>query len=697
MGSLFKAREWWQTNCGVDEEFDKGCMCTGNVDNDRSGKAKIVAGSYSGMLRIFFPRANDYNVQDQLLEQSLGEPILQVAIGRFNRNEELALAVLLPRRLSVYSVVAVGDTSSSADKQYYSMNLLYEHGFDRTASNFCHGPFGQAVQPGYQQQHWLHDICVQSMDGCLHFFKQDVASFHRFLPKFLLPGSLCYAPLQQAFITASSHMLVCCYKHQMLAASSEDRQADGPSAERVGKAVQATWEANIGEHVLDIKVARFHSTLAPTQTDVMVLGEHTLFCLTDSGEIRMQKRLEYIPGCLCPFPRSIDRDGVTTDNLLVASAMPPKISVYSDQKLEWICGLAAVPVCLEVCEFGGIQGLMTTLDETGNLAVNYLGTDPPNNVVTTGDKTDLNYEEMDVEHRKLLTVIREATSDMRTEPKDRVMLRAEMPTRLDTQPSQSADPESNGDDAWRSRVVSAKLIISYTGTDSVENLQIEVAATAPVVVDQDLFTIESLGGGNRTPLIIPIQVRMCNDILPSNMELPVIATYLTASGEPRTARWDIQLPLCLVCTIVAPVKNAGFKVTLDTNQPPPQLTSIFEDVVAQSALGAGINPDSVVNVLTFQYYCGFDVTVLVSKSSNRYRLQSNHFHCIWLIMAVLSTRLIQYFQGAGQDGEGFEVGFKDALPLTDYFQVICETSPAICSYLIHCAPSEIKTRLPADH
>lgn len=131
-----------------------------------------------------------------------------------------------------------------------------------------------------------------------------------------------------------------------------------------------TWEANIGEHVLDIKVARLHRSLAPSQNDILVLGEResarsfpplpfaalprrkisafrsvkqvvdaiadTLFCLTDSGEIRSQKRLEYVPGCLCNFPQSVDRENVPADNLLVASAMPPKISVYSDEKLEWI-------------------------------------------------------------------------------------------------------------------------------------------------------------------------------------------------------------------------------------------------------------------------------------------------------------------------------------------------------------------------
>lgn len=32
--SLFKAREWWETNAGEQELFDKGCLCVGNIDND---------------------------------------------------------------------------------------------------------------------------------------------------------------------------------------------------------------------------------------------------------------------------------------------------------------------------------------------------------------------------------------------------------------------------------------------------------------------------------------------------------------------------------------------------------------------------------------------------------------------------------------------------------------------------------------
>jgi Bardet-Biedl syndrome 9 protein len=646
-------------------------MCVGNVDNDQSGAVKIVVGSYNGMLRVFQPRQKEYNVQDLLLEQSLGEPILQVAIGRFapGGSADFALAVLLPRKLVVNAVVEANGATC--------LKQLYVHTFDRTAANLCYGPFGQHVGPGPRPPAMQDELCVQSMDGCLHFFKQEVHTMDRFLPNFLLPGPLIYVPVLQSYITANSQMKVCAYKHNALASSTAEKMSDLPANSQAsdsaagGKRVQAAWEGNVGEHVLDIKVGRWTNSLGPNQVDILVLGEHTLFCLTDTGEIRTQKRLEYNPQTLCPFPKGVDRDGLAVDSLLVASNSPNKVYVYSNEKLEWVAGLPSAPVSLGVCEFAGLKGLITSLDDSGTLSVSYLGTDPPASVVKTDDSKELNYEEMDEEHRALLGVIREATSDMKSEPTDRVLLRVEMPTRLDPPITTAADGEPIRAGSWESRAVTAKLIVSYTGSDTVENLQIEVAATDPVVVDQETITIDTLSGGRRTPLILPLRVHVKNDMLPAELVLPVVATYLTKDGKPRTARWDIQLPLCLVCSVVPPVKNAGCKITLETNQPPPQLSSIFEDVVAEGAEAAA---SGAANVLTFQYWNGMDVTVLVSKSSNRYRLQSNDFHCMWLILHTLTKRLIQYFQGArGPDGEptaDFAIELGQPLPLELYFSAI---------------------------
>jgi Bardet-Biedl syndrome 9 protein len=101
--SLFKAREWWATIIGDDEQFDQGCMCIGNLDNHSSGTGivdgihhnkfpyprlsadKIVVGSYHGFLRIYNPRPiktengySGFRPEDVMCETSLNAPILQV-------------------------------------------------------------------------------------------------------------------------------------------------------------------------------------------------------------------------------------------------------------------------------------------------------------------------------------------------------------------------------------------------------------------------------------------------------------------------------------------------------------------------------------------------------------------------------------------------------------------------------------------
>ena len=75
--------EWWHTRCGSGEEFDRGSLCVGNVDNDPGGALKIVTGSFSGVLRIYAPRSREFKVEDLLLEIGLGAPILQLECGRF--------------------------------------------------------------------------------------------------------------------------------------------------------------------------------------------------------------------------------------------------------------------------------------------------------------------------------------------------------------------------------------------------------------------------------------------------------------------------------------------------------------------------------------------------------------------------------------------------------------------------------------
>lgn len=40
--SLFKARDWWATYAGSDEEFDLGCLCVANIDNNGLQLGKVA-------------------------------------------------------------------------------------------------------------------------------------------------------------------------------------------------------------------------------------------------------------------------------------------------------------------------------------------------------------------------------------------------------------------------------------------------------------------------------------------------------------------------------------------------------------------------------------------------------------------------------------------------------------------------------
>jgi Bardet-Biedl syndrome 9 protein len=140
---------------------------------------KIVTGSLQGVLRVHQPHQQGYNIEDILLEAQLDSSILQLAAGNFLgcvlahadvllalrvailasmqlpradmwawaeelttllccpacRGTSLCLAVLHPRKLSVYTLQAVGSS-------YLQLSKLYEHALEHTAANLAYGPFG---------------------------------------------------------------------------------------------------------------------------------------------------------------------------------------------------------------------------------------------------------------------------------------------------------------------------------------------------------------------------------------------------------------------------------------------------------------------------------------------------------------------------------------------------------------------------
>ncbi|KDO22045.1 hypothetical protein SPRG_21107 [Saprolegnia parasitica CBS 223.65] len=436
-------------------------LAIGNVDNDSDqARAKIVVGSLHGVLRIYYPTSTEFKIEHLLLEEQLEHPILQVAIGAFlPHTTAQAVAVLK----------GVGDSGMAAS--YFKLSKKYEHhlGLDGehfTAFNMLHGPFGGAREKDH--------LCVQALDGRLQFFEQDRFAFLQQLPTCLVPGPVCYAPSIDSILTATSDLHVECYRYQILATSKKAVKDEKPATG--SKSLHAEWRVNVGEPVLDLQIGRVAPSTSAKSFDIVVLCEFTLFCLRPTGDVCFQKRLGFHPSALRLYPANDDDDTPVTNVLLATHAK--QWMIYKAANLVWSAVAPTVSTALGVGEFGGIPGMIVSLDEDGRLCVSYLGTDPPTtSVVAASDTKEINYEEMDEEHRTLLNIIRRSQGERRSEPKERILLRAQVPAIFDAPHSPHDDDSSFIQDAdavygidQQPVTLTMRVYITYTGSNVIQNL-----------------------------------------------------------------------------------------------------------------------------------------------------------------------------------------------------------------------------------
>uniref|UniRef100_A0A8C1ZJK8 Protein PTHB1-like n=1 Tax=Cyprinus carpio TaxID=7962 RepID=A0A8C1ZJK8_CYPCA len=643
--SLFKARDWWASVLGEGEEFDQGCLCVGDVDNSGSGYDKIVVGSFMGMLRIFSPHPAKPDEQTeadaQLLEVQLPDPIIQVEMGKFvSCSELLHLAVLHPRKLSVYAVSGTAGNVEHGDQ--YQLRLVYEHNLQRTACNMTYGPFGGVT--GH------HFICIQSMDGMLMFFEQETYAFGRFLPGFLLPGPLSYCIRTDSFITVSSIRQVECYRYETLAVATDadTRQDSDQQSKSSGKRLTADWTLVLGEEALDICVPNTSSAMS----SIFVLGERNLFCVKDNGQIRFMKKLEFNPSCFLPYG-SVS-EGST--NILMCNHNN-MLLVYQDVTLKWVAQLSCVPVAVRVANFPELKGLVVTLSSDGHLQCSYMGTDPSFFTAPKVDAREVNYDEVDTEMKMLQKVIREAskTQDIlpRAETEEELTLTAIVSSHLD-EVSCAVIPEMNG-----MPVPSVTVKVKIKNRGAVHSPKMTVCVQPPLGVTQDQFVLDSMGSG--CELVVRFSAFLNGHYPPADLCGDIAVSYSSATGIPRVSQCKFNLPLRLVCYPSSAIKNAKYKITVDTNKPPVNLSEVFPDFSEKSE-----NNDS--SALGFQLITGSRVIVLASKTSQRYRIQSESFEDIWLVAKELVQRFDQHFASLGV--KDFRNSFTGPIPLPEFFETV---------------------------
>uniref|UniRef100_A0A8C6B9L8 Bardet-Biedl syndrome 9 n=1 Tax=Monodon monoceros TaxID=40151 RepID=A0A8C6B9L8_MONMO len=608
--SLFKARDWWSTVLGEKEEFDQGCLCLADVDNTGNGQDKVIVGSFMGYLRIFDPHpvktGDGAQAEDLLLEVHLRDPILQVEVGKFvSGTEMLHLAVLHSRKLCVYSVS--GSLGNVEHGTQYQIKLMYEHNLQRTACNMTYGSFGGVKGRDL--------ICIQSMDGMLMVFEQESYAFGRFLPGSLLPGPLAYSSRTDSFITVSSCRQVESYKYQVLAFATDADKRQETEQQKLGsgKRLVVDWTLNIGEQALDICIVSFNQSAS----SVFVLGERNFFCLKDNGQIRFMKKLDCSPSCFLPYC-SVSEG---TINTLIGNHNN-MLHVYQDVTLKWATQLPHIPVAVRVGCLHDLKGVIVTLSDDGHLQCSYLGTDPSLFQAPKVESRELNYDELDIELKELQKIIKDVNKSQgvwpMTEREDDLKVSAVVSPNFDSV-SQSTDVEVGADLA-----PSVTVKVTLQNRVTLQKIRLSVYVQPPLVLTCDQFTFEFM-------------------------------------GIPRVSQCKFRLPLKLICLPGQPSKTASHKLTIDTNKSPVSLLSLFPGFANQSE-------DDQVNVMGFRFLGGSRVTLLASKTSQRYRIQSEQFEDLWLITNELIIRLQEYFEKQGI--KDFACSFSGSMPLQEYFELI---------------------------
>ncbi|XP_004414605.1 PREDICTED: protein PTHB1 isoform X4 [Odobenus rosmarus divergens] len=608
--SLFKARDWWSTVLGEKEEFDQGCLCLADVDNTGNGQDKIIVGSFMGYLRIFNPHpvktGDGTQAEDLLLEVHLRDPILQVEVGKFvSGTEMLHLAVLHSRKLCVYSIS--GTLGNVEHGNQYQIKLMYEHNLQRTACNMTYGSFGGVKGRDL--------ICIQSMDGMLMVFEQESYAFGRFLPGSLLPGPLAYSSRTDSFITVSSCRQVESYKYQVLAFATDADKRQETEQQKLGsgKRLVVDWTLNIGEQALDICIVSFNQSAS----SVFVLGERNFFCLKDNGQIRFMKKLDCSPSCFLPYC-SVSEG---TTNTLIGNHNN-MLHIYQDVTLKWATQLPHIPVAVRVGCLHDLKGVIVTLSDDGHLQCSYLGTDPSLFQAPKVESRELHYDELDIELKELQKIIKDVNKSQgiwpTTEREDDLKVSAMVSPNFDSV-SQATDVEVGTD-----LVPSVTVKVTLQNRLALQKAKLSVYVQPPLVLTCDQFTFEFM-------------------------------------GIPRVIQCKFRLPLKLICLPGQPSKTASHKLTIDTNKSPVSLLSLFPGFANQSE-------DDQVNVMGFHFLGGSRVTLLASKTSQRYRIQSEQFEDLWLITNELIIRLQEYFEKQGI--KDFACSFSGSMPLQEYFELI---------------------------
>ncbi|XP_026823747.1 protein PTHB1 [Ooceraea biroi] len=614
--SLFKTKEWWRTQCGVNESFDRHSLLVAPLFGAER-KDVIVVGSHSGCLRIYNPSSqwideskspSGYKSSDLIIETQIGDCIIDMKAGKFvSGSQDIRLAILTSTKLIIYSIVLNQGSVEHGDR--CDLEVAYEHVLPRFPVSLTMGSFG-----GVRNRDFL---CIQCLDGTLLFYEQETPTFNLVLGNRLLPEPIVYISRNDVFVTPSSSWILECYRYKSMAEFGNKDRADGP------KHLEPDWSYNIGEAVLDIDAV----TLSSFEVGILVLGEKSLYCLKDNCvSLKYAKRLEYKALCFHAFV--IEPDGKL---MVLVIADTNTLMIYEGTTLKWSAQLPLTPVAVTRAHFQHLDGVIVVLSEEGQLEVCYLGSEPSLFIAPPLHRRGYDYvaaEDELMELRKLAKKHKASGNQL-----SNVTLDAELIISVTVSPDLEPYPRANQSDSKddsESRNLMCRITIELSSYTTLRDVQVCVNVTKPFVAEKDYHIISNLCDRQ----ILRTMIYTTMDLPAMSPDVRITASYeATDRGSLRVLQKTAQLPLKMMLRACPPENTSTFTATIKCSESLVALNQLFPELT-------GDVQRQNWNALGLQHIqTGSVVTIVSGATSNRYRVQSNDRLSMALVVQQLVNRL----------------------------------------------------------
>ncbi|XP_044003955.1 protein PTHB1 [Aphidius gifuensis] len=597
--SLFRTKEWWHTECGINETFDNKSLLVVSLFGDDK-KDVVIVSSHSGNLRIYSPSSEwdnetgaptGYKTTDLVIEAHIANCIIDTKVGKFvSGSQDLRLGILTPNKLLVYSVTLTPGSTEHGDRCV--LEIIYSHELSRFPVSLVSGSFGAVKGRDF--------FCVQCIDGTLLFYEQEAPTFTQTLKDRLLPEKIAYISNNDIFITTSPGRILECYRYQNMAEFS--RKLEENKMKNEDKILEPDWIYNISENVLGIETV----VLSSFEIGIIVLTEKHIYCFRDDcSNVKYVKRLDYTPMVFRAFV--IEPDGKL---MVLVVADTDTLLVYEGTTLKWSAQLPFTPVAIARANFQNLEGVVVILSDDGKLEACYLGAEPSLFVAPPIHRRGFDYAQAEkelIELRRLSKIAPE---------KDDKLTIATMESELLTTIKTSLEPinqmpiESTSEEPTIQRNI-CTITIELSSYILLHDVQLSIDVLQPLVAHDKYHVFSVL----RDKQIIQSVIKIEGNKTAISSEANLTIVYETDVGGPRVVQKIIQLPLRLIFLPTAPENQSSF--------------SIIDEIEKKTSNAIGLRHINTNNI----------VTIVAGTNTNRYRVQSNDSLSITIVVQQLIARL----------------------------------------------------------